>query len=416
MFAIAYATLLLQGDLKTDLSFLLSDPAISQASVGVFVKQINGNPLFRFGDDKRLIPASNVKLFTAALAWNVFASSDTVSTKVWRVGNSVYLKGGGDPSLSIDEISQLRNALEVTKNDYIYFDDTLFGPEVFNPSWQIGDIEGGEAQAVSALTVNRGVVEVWYSKGKIILRPTSFGLNVKSKLMNGPDKAKVIRKSGSWTVEVSGTFPQNSPEKRIGIVGLPDPGLCTARLLSNKTRRKSGLISPSNAILVAPKKIDTIIATMLKESNNLYAEVLLRLCALDGTRELALKALGGSLNVLEISPLDLRIADGSGVSRYNEATPRSIVNLLEIYYSSSNKERMLAALATPGEGTLKGRLIGIKVWAKTGTLLGVSCLSGIVDTPSGMVAFSILMNHLQPDVKRAREIQDAIVNRISRGE
>lgn len=414
MFAFALGTLLLQSDLQSDLSSLIDDPALAQATIGIYVKQIDGNVIFKFNEDKRLIPASNTKLFTAALVWNTFSSSETVCTRAWRVGNSIFLKGFGDPSLTAAELQQIKKLLAVSSADRLYFDDTLFGSETFNPSWQIADIEGGEGPAVTALTVNRGIAEVWVKNGKIELRPDSFGMRVKSSLKDGPETTRVNRKFGSWEINVSGTFPKVSPEKRLANIVLPDPGLCAARLICKNAVRRPGLIPPQEAIVFSPKKIDQLLQTMLTESYNLFAEVLLRLCSKDGTREQALVSLEGLLSRFEILPTDWRLVDGSGVSRYNEVTPRAIVSLLEHCYFD-NPDRVLSALAKPSEGTLKGRLNGVKVWAKTGTLLGVSCLSGIVEAPSCRYIFCILMNHLQPDSKRAREIQDAIVSRLSKG-
>jgi D-alanyl-D-alanine carboxypeptidase/D-alanyl-D-alanine-endopeptidase (penicillin-binding protein 4) len=107
--------------------------------------------------------------------------------------------------------------------------------------------------------------------------------------------------------------------------------------------------------------------------------------------------------------------DGSGLSYRDRITAAGMVRLLTAAAASPWGGAFRSTLARPGEGTLAGRLGGLVVRAKTGTLLeGVSALSGYVRTPgSRWLAFSILSRGLTKD--RAVAIEDAVVRIVAAG-
>jgi D-alanyl-D-alanine carboxypeptidase/D-alanyl-D-alanine-endopeptidase (penicillin-binding protein 4) len=135
---------------------------------------------------------------------------------------------------------------------------------------------------------------------------------------------------------------------------------------------------------------DWIIFTNLN-SNNDYADILLRYLGGSQSVQQALTSLG-------VDPNGYRIADGSGLSRSNLATPRTIVSILRAMYSAKGKDIFLASLPIAGtSGTLRNRLRQTTtqghVYAKTGTLKGVRALSGYVEnTQYGTLVFSIISN------------------------
>jgi D-alanyl-D-alanine carboxypeptidase/D-alanyl-D-alanine-endopeptidase (penicillin-binding protein 4) len=110
----------------------------------------------------------------------------------------------------------------------------------------------------------------------------------------------------------------------------------------------------------------------------------------------------------------LRIADGSGVSRYNLSSADQLVKLLYYMYHSKHKNDFIYTL--PGGGsksTLKDRLefSEAKIRAKTGHLSGVSCFSGYLFTEKyGPLAFSILMNGYTGSATPYKNLQDNIIS------
>ena len=128
------------------------------------------------------------------------------------------------------------------------------------------------------------------------------------------------------------------------------------------------------------------------KSNNYYADTLLRYISGHQTAKNTLVKLGVISN-------SFRQIDGSGLSRRNIATPRSLVTILRATYYTAAKEHFYTSLPVAGLiGTLRHRMKSTSaqgyVYAKTGTLRNVRALSGYIDHPYlGMIVFSVLANN-----------------------
>lgn len=151
-----------------------------------------------------------------------------------------------------------------------------------------------------------------------------------------------------------------------------------------------------------------------RNSNNQYAEVLLRQI---GGAQAAKSALAN----LGIDPKSYRLADGSGLSRQNAATPRALVETLRAMYYAPGNTVFQASLPVAGvSGTLRNRMRqtpvqGI-VYAKTGTLTGVRALSGYMNHPQyGLLVFSILANDSQQPGTTLVKTIDRIVVQVNSG-
>lgn len=129
-----------------------------------------------------------------------------------------------------------------------------------------------------------------------------------------------------------------------------------------------------------------------QRSNNNYADVLMRYIGGPQAAKAALTQLG-------IDPNGYRLADGSGLSRRNAATPKAVVSILRAMYHARGNDVFLASLPVAGmSGTLRSRMRYTTaqgmVHAKTGTLRGVRALSGYIEHPRyGPIVFSILANN-----------------------
>ncbi|MGF1539627.1 MAG: D-alanyl-D-alanine carboxypeptidase/D-alanyl-D-alanine-endopeptidase [Pleurocapsa sp.] len=133
-----------------------------------------------------------------------------------------------------------------------------------------------------------------------------------------------------------------------------------------------------------------ITVTNLRSNNN-YANILLSYLGGSQSVQRALTPLG-------IDPKGYRLSDGSGLSRNNLITPRTLVSTLRAMYHSPGHDIFFASLPVAGvSGTLQNRLRNSiaqgTVRAKTGTLKGVRSLSGYIENPEyGTLAFSIITN------------------------
>ena len=147
-------------------------------------------------------------------------------------------------------------------------------------------------------------------------------------------------------------------------------------------------------------------------SNNGYADTLLRYIGGSQAVKQALMPLG-------VNPNSYRMADGSGLSRQNTATPRALVETLRAMHSAPGREVFHASLPVAGvSGTLRNRLRRTPaqgmVYAKTGTLRGVRALSGYMNHPDyGTLVFSIMVNQPNQSGRTLVKGIDEIVLRLS---
>jgi D-alanyl-D-alanine carboxypeptidase/D-alanyl-D-alanine-endopeptidase (penicillin-binding protein 4) len=167
--------------------------------------------------------------------------------------------------------------------------------------------------------------------------------------------------------------------------------------------------------------LDDLVSMINHRSHNLSAELALRSIGRrvgnSGTFASGARAVRRYLTEqVGIGADAVQVTDGSGLSVLDEATPRSLVQLLAYQRGATGSEAFFRSLPLVGEG-MRDRMTGTaaagRLRAKTGTLTGVSALSGYVTTSSGEeLAFSLIVNR-SPSTARARAVQDSIGVRLA---
>jgi D-alanyl-D-alanine carboxypeptidase/D-alanyl-D-alanine-endopeptidase (penicillin-binding protein 4) len=165
---------------------------------------------------------------------------------------------------------------------------------------------------------------------------------------------------------------------------------------------------------------------MLKESDNLNAEAFL--CRLGAqttgkryvTAADGIKAVDALITRTGNDPKHYRIADGSGLSQYDYLSPDLLVAFLRLAYSDTNIfQRLYKALPIAGiDGTLQHRMKDStayrRVYAKTGTMTGISTLAGYVHAANGHLLAFAVMNQNQLSGTPARRFQDRVCELLSK--
>jgi D-alanyl-D-alanine carboxypeptidase/D-alanyl-D-alanine-endopeptidase (penicillin-binding protein 4) len=166
-------------------------------------------------------------------------------------------------------------------------------------------------------------------------------------------------------------------------------------------------------------------ATLMKSSQNQYAETLLR--ALAASEPGAAGSVDGGLAVIRrvlqawgIDVEGIAQADGSGLSRYNLVTADALAIVLErMYRDPRHRDPWLEALAVGGvDGTLerrfKGTAAGARIRAKTGTLAHVRALAGYVPAADGEpLVFVVVLNNVTAPAQQLNAVTDGIVLRLA---
>ena len=344
--------------------------------------------------------ASNTKLFTTATVLSRFGPEATISTKVLANGEvdddgvlhgDLYLQGGGDPALG-------------TPAFYNRFLGGL-GTDLYGLQRQVK--AAGVTSVAGRLYADddvfdrlRGVADSGYATSPYIGPLSGLSLN-----------------SGYSTAD-AGSFAT-------------DPALVAAAKLRSSLNSSGVQIARAVALGDAPEDraktvavvqsppIDSLVNNTDVYSNNFFAEMLLKLVGAEfgggGTTA------AGAAVVEEFAHsrgTGIHAVDGSGLTRGNRASPRQVVRLLQAMRTTPVGEDFVEDLALAGhEGTVAARMEGTaadgRCRVKTGTLTGVSNLSGYCFNASGReVIFSVLMAGVG-DLSLAHYEQDRIAAAVA---
>jgi D-alanyl-D-alanine carboxypeptidase/D-alanyl-D-alanine-endopeptidase (penicillin-binding protein 4) len=395
---------------------------------GVVITSVTrGDTLFSVNPDVLLKPASIMKMMTTGLALERFGPTHTFATTVYRDGDVLYLRGGGDPTLSLrfwqgkspmDALAQQIAASGIRRVGDVIADESAFDSERVPVGWKSTYLMSAYAAPVSALSLNENLVWVVarHENGSAVveLDPPSATIPVTStvRLVNGTGGRVVARRTAQG-ITVSGTVGSRSGPRRYSLV-MDDPPTFAAGGLVASLRKvgvevtgsvRSGTVS-RNAERVAEVRslpLANIVSYMNRESINHFAELLYRDAAVQEGRpassRAALETLRDFLSAKAgTRESDVRVADGSGLSEADSLTARSMVQLLAYAHRAPWGSVFHASMPVAGESELMRRRMRStpahgNLHAKTGTTNSVASLAGYVTALNGEVlAFAFIYN------------------------
>lgn len=394
------ATFVADSRLGVELAAIMSRPSWGLARErSCLMVQQDDRTLFELRPADALVPASNLKLVTALAALEELGAASTLTTEVRAaapvaggvVDGALYLVGGGDPLLATaDYAATLPNhpqpvtALERLADAVrdagvrevrggVVGDETRYDTQRYHPAWRASYISDHEAGPQSALTVNDGFAVYTGGTKRAAVAPAANAAAVFTSLL----RARGI------------------------VVGEPGEGR-----------------APDGAAVVAALPslpMSEIVAQMLRESDNLTAELLLkelgRRRAGDGATTAGVSVVRSVLEREGLADDDLDAVDGSGLARSDKATCRLLLGTLVDDDSRAVIEAGLPVAAR--SGTLAKRFSGHPgaglVRAKTGSLDHITGLSGWATPTRGSdLAFALLANDLPDRMASGRALQEAV--------
>ena len=314
------------------------------------------------------VPASNQKLISTAFALDRLGPDFRLRTRLLRhPDGSLEIVGEGDPDLSIAEIQRFAMvALGEGGSRSINTPETsirLLVREEPKRRWWPSDWEQADRT---------------YAYGAPITRLALTSNALSSAVMN--PAARLQRILDSTARQQGGRLSMVMVDHEQRERGAPIAGDDTVVLHSEDSAPMHALLSLANT-----------------ESHNFTAEVLLREAADDWDVNRAALANSRWLQAQGVSTAGLRIRDGSGLSRGNRVTSRTLAELLLRMGQHPMASYYQASMAIAGQrGTLRrlyrGTPLEGRFWGKTGTLRGVRTLSGILETADGPRYVSMIAN------------------------
>lgn len=359
--------------------------------------------IYAQNEDKYFTPASNTKLFTFYTALQMLG--DSIPGLRYVVKNdSLIFWGTGDPSFLHSTLKSTK-AYEWLKNSSkkLFYSDSNFSGNFYGEGWPYGDYNDYYQAEINALPIEDNVAVITAdANGKLQIKPDYLTKYLQVDSSFQPEKFTVKRSIFENrfvypSMQVPLNFKQEIPWKtslKLTIELLQDS--------LKKTIQPIKLDMPENAKILYGISADSVYKQMLRQSDNFIAEQLLLVCSSTLNQKLSTQTTidYSKRNFLKDLPDEPQWVDGSGLSRQNLFTPRTLIALLEkIQIKVNNEQKLHSLLPTGGvSGTLKNAYKtdqGVPfVWGKTGSLANNHNQSGYLITRKGKrLIFSYLNNN-----------------------
>lgn len=438
--------------LTRDLDAILAAPLLRGADVGVTVRDANsGEVVYTRSGGKRSQVASNVKVLTTTAALDLLGPDHRWKTDLVSSGSrngatlngDLVLRGTGDPTMSAPRYKTLADTLKnsgvTTVSGALVLDDTAYDAQPYGTGWAWDDEPFSYNAQTSALTLSP---DAKFSSGTVIVRvkpgaaagnpaqvsvePANDHVQIQSTATTGSGGISVEREHGTNVIRVSGTIPVGSGDF-VALSSVKDPtGLVSS--VFRKALQQNGIQvlggvrkgkAPEGAAVLAAEQsqsLGQLMNPLLKNSNNMLAEVLVKTAGgsfSNGVNQLSRKwaGLGVDANWVEIF-------DGSGMSRMNQMSPDDLSSILVKAKTKPWFATWESSLPVAGsDGTLASRMRGTaaegNVKAKTGSLTGISALTGYVTTKQGkQLVFSVVQNNFVLS-HNPKSLEDQIAIRLA---
>ncbi len=416
----------------------LSESDINTGAVSISVRDTEtGKVLYELNSKKPVNPASTLKILTLTASLDELGKDYEFSTDLYQnKENELFIKLGADPFLKAGDLRKLLNTAK-TKNivepKAIYIDDTIVDKTEWGEGWQWDDDLNPLMPKFGAYNIDENLLTITVvptAKGapaeiKLdVFYPTTFmnlvttGDSSEIKISRNNNIAPdVLTIEGTVKNQIKQEIPVNHL-KRYFRLRLEDA--IRAEKIEYYGAFAEKELPSGNISLVETVKhpIEDAVSEIMLNSNNMAAESLFKIAGghyakTTGSAQNAVEMLFAYLDKIGLNSSDIKVVDGSGVSKNNLATSDFMTSFLTAQYKISPDYPKMFAPA--GEGTLTNRMLyfGDKLRAKTGTLSDVSAITGYITTVKGKVlAFNIMINDAKSKPSEKKMLEEYILRAI----
>ena len=452
---------------------LIDVPEFRSANWGVLIVDPGrGETLYARNADKLFMPASNMKLLTGSAALVQLGASYRWTTTLLARGavregvlaGDLVVRGNGDPSASAhmqkgDALAPLRSlgdslrAHGITRvHGRLVAAASPFTDSPLGYGWSWSDLDDSYSAGVDALFFNEGftaiVVRGGAKAGDPVRATTRPAVSFPALIVRAKTVAPLTRYSSpadSAIVRAGIAVGQDSSRTGVlvsGVVAAGDSEVVEITFRDQQAAYLSALreafasrgISVDDARSDTTARLDSITTQLSptlgevmpffeKPSQNQIGELLLKTLALvktgAGRADSGAAVVSRQVMAWGGEKDGLAMHDGSGLSRHDYLSPRTIIRVLSAMLAHADFRVFYDALPIAGvDGTIGSRMRSTpaagNVHAKTGTLDKARSLSGYVTTSDGhMLLFSALCNNYMVPTRRVDRVSDAIAVRLA---
>lgn len=441
-------------DLGSEVRRAIAACKAGDVRLGVCVVDVpTGEVLAEFHADEQFMPASNMKLLTSGTALLTLGPGYQFRTEIISAGERLIVRGSGDPALGDPEVLKISTppmtvddvlaglAGAVAKSGVgpvseVVIDDRVFDRENTHGTWNKANYLHAYSAEVWGLNFHANTVRFFPKPNpQGAGSPPLFELEPSADWLSIANRAQTTRQSHStmWASRAPGDN-QFTLMGEIGAltnvqfdVTVHDVPQFFGRLLVQRLE-KAGVrfaggappvrlarldeaLAPGRVVAVVTTPLSVVLERCNTDSENLYAESLLKATGHSVTHEAGSWSNGAAVVRMMLTEklgpaaaAATEIADGSGLSRQNRVTPRTFTSWLRFMAGTTGANLYVGSLAEPGKpGTLERRFRGVRLEnalsGKSGYINQVRSLSGYLTNASTghRVAFSILANDVTND-------------------
>jgi len=373
------------------------------------------NILIDINGDKYFTPASNTKIFTFYTSLRILGDS-IPGLRYIESGDSLIVWGTGDPSLFNPELPEGKVAgFLKSSGKNIFLSTSNFYDEKFGPGWAWDDFPYDFQPEKSALPVYGNVMAISGNNGDVTIVPGTF----EKYLYPSETRKDTWFKRSLHSNLIHYSIMENDT------VDVNLPFIVTKQILTgileDTLNRKITFIDrdlPGDALTIYSTRSDSVYKQMMHMSDNFIAEQLMLVNAgvLSDSLKSSISISYSIDSLLNDLPDPLIWRDGSGLSRYNLFTPRTIVALWVKISELLPKERLYKLIPAGGvSGTLENwyKSDHPYIYGKTGTLSNNHCLSGFIVTKSGnTLVFSFMNNNYRYSSSTIKYEMESILKEV----
>lgn len=477
--------------IQTQVHEIVRSAGLQNTKVAIFIADLdNNNELVAINIDEPMIPASNMKLFVSAAALHILGPDHVFRTELRLADNDdrmteqhdnvsapaskpatddgsiLIIHGDGDPAFCDPKVLQNHNldteqllqtwvqAVQdagVDKVQRLIVDERVFDRKLIHPSWPSDQLNMWYCAQIAGLNINTNCIDVYVDPTQLNQSPR-IKIFPDSPFITTLNRAITGRKDTFWISRKPNTneltFRGQVKNRRTAPVyaTIHDPPKFLGQLLASRLEKigitvksinrpaPDELLPPTRTLHVVQTTLPLVLQRCNKDSQNLYAEALLKrtgrkFTGSPGSWENGAAAVRAFLNrQIGARGAMVVITDGSGLSRNNRITTRVMINLLQAMWQDATRGPLFRESLSIGgrDGTLRKRfkqgLTG-RVYGKSGYIDGVSSLSGYLILPEDpadnnrqerTIAFSFIFNNIKPPiyVHHIKKLQNELIQLI----
>jgi D-alanyl-D-alanine carboxypeptidase/D-alanyl-D-alanine-endopeptidase (penicillin-binding protein 4) len=465
------APLPVRAQIDAQVNAVLRDKLLSHAQASIEIVRLGNTAadtkvLYRHDSDIPMVPASNLKVLTTSASLDRLGPDFKFRTKLVFHNGSLILIGDGDPTFGDAEllsrvgwdvntvfknwaVALKQMKLPDVKN--IVVDDSIFDSNFIHPHWPIDQLQKRYMAEVSGMNLNANCLDIYVrtaAPGQIVMAlmdPSTQYVHFENTCITGSENAVWLSRQGETNDVVMRGQARVSSDVPVSVT-IHDPPLFAATVLAenlsaagikhsgdvHRDRTIRGQLSKALAdgdkswmvLAIHETSIEQAMARANKDSMNLYAECLCKRLGAQttgqsGSWENGTAAVAAFLEKIGVSENEFKLDDGCGLSKENQVSASAMVKVLGYDFFNTRSKIFVSTLAVAGtDGTLLDRFRGTdlrgRVFAKTGFVNGVRCLSGYLHARDNQwYAFSMLLNGLPDKSKTGVEaLEDKIVHAL----